>query len=337
MSLEPSYSHIYVETGAEDYPFARSLLEKFPRARIINVRDYKEVFNRPDQDFGLQKQSPKLILAVKKDQFLYDGSRFVQDSNNQNFFYNALSLNCPYDCAYCYLQGMYNSANQVCFVNLEDFFSAAEQAIQNRRDPSHPLYLCISYDTDLLGFESIAPYCREWIEFCRGRASELLIEIRTKSANFSALADLPAEPNVILAWSLSPEEVCQRYERKTPSLKSRLKAMAQAAQAGWQVRLCIDPILPIENWEACYRELVDNIFMEIKTEALLDAHLGVFRMSTDFFSNARKRRPTEAMFYRPWKREKGTITHPANEREALTDYVRTLLAKRLPPEKIRIW
>ena len=337
MPLEPSYSHIYVENGAADYPFAKSLLEKFKRAKVINIHDYKEVFNRPKQDFDLQKQSPKLILAVKKDKFLYDGSRFVQDSNNLNFFYNALSLNCPYDCSYCYLQGMYSSANQVCFVNLEDFFSATEQAIEIRRDQSQPLYLCISYDTDLLGFESIAPYCRRWIEFCRGRVGELLIEIRTKSANFSALADLPADPSVVLAWSLSPQEVCQRHERKTPSLKSRLHAMSQAIQAGWQVRLCIDPILPIDNWDTYYRELVDIIFMEIKPEALLDAHLGVFRMSTDFFSNARKRRPAQELFYRPWKRERGTITHPEAEREALTNYVKTLLAKRLPEEKIRIW
>ena len=57
MPLEPSYSHIYVENGAADYPFAKSLLEKFKRAKVINIHDYKEVFNRPKQDFDLQKHS----------------------------------------------------------------------------------------------------------------------------------------------------------------------------------------------------------------------------------------------------------------------------------------
>ena len=30
-------------------------------------------------------------------------------------------LNCLYDCRYCFLQGMYRSANYVLYVNYEDF------------------------------------------------------------------------------------------------------------------------------------------------------------------------------------------------------------------------
>ena len=31
-------------------------------------------------------------------------------------------LNCIYDCKYCFLQGMFNSANYLVFVNYQDFF-----------------------------------------------------------------------------------------------------------------------------------------------------------------------------------------------------------------------
>ena len=337
MPLEPNFSHIYVESEVAEYPFARQILKRFPMATSIEIRDYKEVFSRPGQDFDQQKRSLKLILARKKDRFLYDGSRFVQDADNPNFFYNALSLNCIFDCAYCYLQGMYNSANLVCFVNLEDYFEATDAAIQTRADPGRPLYLCISYDTDLLAFEHVAPYCRTWIEYCQGRTGDLTIEIRTKSANFAALADLPPQDGVTLAWSLSPAEVCQRYELGAPPLKSRLKAMALAVEAGWSVRLCVDPILPTEGWRDQYMELVEMVFQEIKPGDLLDAHIGVFRMNADFFSNVRKRRPPVDLFYRPWKRQAGMVTHAADEHESLTAFVKGLLTKRMPPGKIRSW
>ena len=337
MNWLPSYSHAYVETAVRDRPFAKEILQKFPKARIVEIHDYKEVFNRRAQDFEQQKKSPKLLLAAKKDQFVYDARRFVQDADNTNFVYNALSLNCAYDCSYCYRQGMYNSANQVCFVNLDDYFAATEHAIQRRSFQACPLYLCISYDTDLLAFEAVAPYCRRWIEFCRGREGELEIEIRTKSANFSQLADLEPQANVILAWSLSPESVCQLYERKTPALRSRLKSMAHAVRNGWRVRMCIDPILAIQDWRAQYAGLVEAVAEQVGLSNLLDVHLGVFRMNTDYFGNIRKRRSPVDLYYRNWKRELGTVTHPEVEREELTCFVKAQLSGRMDPGRISAW
>lgn len=55
---------------------------------------------------------------------------------------------------------MYPSANIVVFVNLEDIFAQVEQVLEN-----HPLYLCVSYDTDLLAMEQIIGYAGEWCDF----------------------------------------------------------------------------------------------------------------------------------------------------------------------------
>ena len=134
---------------------------------------------------------------------------------------------------------MYSSANQVCFVNLDDYFDATNLAIRKRPSKDYPLYLCISYDTDLLAFESVAPYCREWIRFCASKEGELDVEIRTKSANFAQLSKLKPQANVILAWSLSPDSICETYEHKTPPLRSRIKSLTEAVNKGWRVRICI--------------------------------------------------------------------------------------------------
>ena len=129
-------------------------------------------------------------------------------------------FNCVYNCDYCYLQGMFPSANIVAFVNVEDYFAATRQAILNRSNPSQPFYLCISYDTDLLAFESIAPYCRAWIEFAYEQP-DLLVEIRTKSAAYRAIRELSPTDRVILAWTLSPKPVAARYEHGAPPLRQR--------------------------------------------------------------------------------------------------------------------
>ena len=149
-----NFSHLYVERAALDYSFAQSIITRFPRARIVPIDDYKSIFARPRQHFQIQKRSMKLILAVKKDRFLYPGSGHSQHFNLDNFYYNTLMFNCVYNCDYCYLQGMYPSANVVAFVNTPDYFEATRQAIAERSNIHQPLYVCISYDTDLLAFES---------------------------------------------------------------------------------------------------------------------------------------------------------------------------------------
>lgn len=117
-----TFSHIYIEEGIKDHVRTKEILAKFPNAIPVLIRHYKDSFNRNSQNFRIQKETPKLILAEKKDQFLYPGSDFSPNFSHQHFYYNTMALNCIYDCEYCYLQGMFPSANLVLFVNWEVFF-----------------------------------------------------------------------------------------------------------------------------------------------------------------------------------------------------------------------
>ncbi|MCB0318940.1 MAG: hypothetical protein KDD56_09300, partial [Bdellovibrionales bacterium] len=210
-SLYRDFSHLYIEESCLDYEDTIILSEKFPKSKKIVIKDYKEFFNRPKQNWKSQKKSSKIILAKKKDALLYEGSPAAPNFGFDNFYYNTLVMNCLYDCSYCYLQGMYPSANLVFFVNGEDFMNEVDK----KREVESPIYLCISYDSDLLALESLIPLCRRWIEFVNTRP-DVFIEIRTKSANFKQINDIKPINNVILAWTISPKEIAKKYETKTP-------------------------------------------------------------------------------------------------------------------------
>jgi spore photoproduct lyase len=209
-----------------DHPVAIETMKRLKKAVIVKISHYKDVFCRPQQDFQLQKRAQKLILAVKDSNFLYKGPDICQNFGNSNFYYTSFLLNCIYNCDYCYLQGMYPSANIVAFVNIEDFFSAAEE-----KAAEHNLFLAVSYDTDLLAFEGIIPYSSMWAEFAAGHP-QIKIEIRTKSANCMAVSNINPVENVTLAWTLSPQSVIDKYEPLTPSLNSRIKAVNKALARG---------------------------------------------------------------------------------------------------------
>ena len=322
------FSHIYIEKGAENYPDTRLLLDKYPHAVHIVINDYKDVFNRPNQRFQFQKQSMKLILAVKKDRFFYEASDQVQNFDHRHRYYNSLILNCIYNCDYCYLQGMYPSANVVVFVNSSDFFESTKKQLS-----LHPMYLCISYDTDLLAFEHVVPFCSRWISFA-SEEHDLTIELRTKSVNYKSIAHLKPASNVILAWTISPQEIIDAYEKGTPSLKSRLGAVESALKDGWPVRLCFDPVIRTEGWEEIYSACVKETFSRIPAEGVSDVSLGVFRMNSEYLQRIQKQRTDSDLLYYPFETNGKTISYPASERERMIGFMTDTLQAYIPKEKI---
>jgi spore photoproduct lyase len=309
--FQPSFSHIYIERGAEDYPLTREVLKKFPAAVRVPVGHYKDIFNRAGQDFAVQKHSPKLILAVRRDKFLLPGSGLCDDFGYgyENFYYAAQMFNCPYDCAYCYLRGMYASANIVAFVNTADYFTAANAL--------RPRFISVSYDADLLAMERIFHFVEGWMGYAINNPS-VEVEVRTKSASFAAIAHIVPVDNVVLSWTLSPAEYIVQYERNAPGLTARLFTINEAVKKGWKVRLCIDPVLlvpshipssaipfgtnePLERgisndklaapettvktpaWETAYTEMIETARRMLDFSKLHGISVGGFRVPKTFY------------------------------------------------------
>ena len=305
-----------------EHPRTQAILKRFPASKVIVIDDYQNVFGRGRQDFWKQKASPKLILAVKKDNFLYAGNDLLQGNQSPNFCYNALVLNCPYDCHYCYLQGMYAGANMVAFVNLEDYFEAAEIARRERPDKTAPLHLAISYDTDLLALES--------------KRDDILIEIRTKSTAARLVDEVSPTKSIRLAWTLSPDPVAKRYESGAPSLAQRLKAIRKAAAAGWRISLCLDPVLKLPDSASVYGAFTRQLATEIPWSAIERVEVGVFRVGSTFFKRMLKRPDTDLLQY-PYEHDRNAVSYHQEERQWLVDEVCRPLQNNISKEKIFIW
>ena len=335
-NLLPNFSHIYIEKGASGYPLTKLALEKFPKSTILWIEHYKDIFNRIGQDFQSQKLSMKLILAKKTDPLLYPASDMIQEYNTPNVYYITPVLNCLYNCDYCFLQGMYNSGNIVVFVNEDDLKNAIDNKLLDPLDSSKPTVVSISYNTDLLAMENIFPLTRNWITYIKNKPN-LIIEIRTKSALFSAIQDIKPVKNIILSWTLSPATICNKYEKTAPPLKSRVKNIKKALDLGWSVRLCFDPILLVDNWYEDYSKFLITIFNEIKGEKIRDITFGVFRMNKDYFNRIRKRDPNSNIYYADYALENNTVLVDKKKREEALDLLKQVASEFISVDKILIW
>ncbi|MDU1910929.1 SPL family radical SAM protein [Fusobacterium sp.] len=328
--LNFSFSHIYIEKEAFDYPLTKKILEKFPNSSVIELKIYKEIFSKGNQNFIMQKKSPKLILAVKKENYLYEGAKVCESFGNDNFYYTSSIMNCIYDCEYCYLQGVYTSANIVIFVNIEDCFSEIERILQKKS-----MYICISYDTDLLAMEGITGLVGQWYDFV-SRNKKLKIELRTKSGNIKVLKNLKPKDNFILAWTLSPKEFAVQHENGAASLEQRLKAASEMLEKGWKVRICFDPVIYMKNFDEEYGELVKKTFNKLSPNKILDVNIGTFRISKEYLKRMRKYRATSEVLSYPFFCKDGVYSYYPQHINEMMDFMEREVKKYIEEEKIFI-
>ena len=193
-------------------------------------------------------------------------------------------LNCIYDCKYCYLQGMYSSANMVLFVNFDDFKKEIEKIIQKT---SGTVCFFSGYECDSLALDKITNFSNYFIDVFRKNSSAFL-ELRTKSINIKPLLKKKSNPNTICAIGLNPEAIVQKYELKTAPLSKRINIIQILQKKGWKVGLRFDPILPVDKYEEIYRNFFEFVFTSIDSKKLHSITLGDFRMPKQYFERLKK-------------------------------------------------
>jgi spore photoproduct len=333
------FQHIYVEEALLQSPDVERVLRKFPKAKVIPIRHYKDVFNRKKQGRLAQSRSRKLILAKKEGQRLYDGAVVCQDFSESHFCYTSLLMNCPFHCAYCYLQGMYPSSNLVMFLNLEDYFADCRKWIAEKGS----LYLCISYDTDLLAMEGVYPYVEEFARFLN-QENALRIEVRTKAGGeglWRKMQRLPlsleGRKRMIFAFTLSPEEIIEEAEEGSARLSSRIFAIQKALEEGYLVRLCFDPMIYHPRWKELYGDLLQEVFEKIPMEQIHDCSVGSFRISESYLKAMGKALPSSPHTQFPYENTGGYYHYPKELMEEMEGFLYSRLQEKLPKEKIFRW
>ena len=323
------FSHIYVEKKILNNKNTLEILSKFKDVKIIEIDNYKEVFSSNNQDFHLQKLGQKLILASNKPNMIYKGAVVCESFENDNFYYTSSIINCVYDCEYCYLQGVYSSGNIVIFVDIEKVFEEVEELYNKLKT----LYLCVSYDTDLLAIENICGFSEKWYYFIEDK-KDLKIELRTKSGNIDKFLNLKPLDNFIIAFTLSPENLALKNEKYTASFKNRVKAIKELQEKGWKVRICIDPLIYSDNFEENYSQMIEYLFNEIDKEKVVDVSIGVFRISKEYLKKMRNQNQNSEILYYPFECIDGVYTYSDKTKSYMINFIKEQFLKYININKI---
>ena len=305
------FSHIYVEKRVKNEKYVKKILARFPKAEIIEINHYKDRFNPYYQSFRAQKNSQNLILAQKEGPFIYEASDLIQ-KQDINFFYTTPMLNCIYDCHYCFLQGMYPSSNLVLFTNFNDFFEETEKLYKKLGS----MFLSISYDTDVLAVENLFGVAKHWADFVKDK--DIKLELRTKAVN----VELPYQKNLIFAFSLSPETVIKKYEKFTPNLEARIKAVKKIINKGFRPVIVFDPVIKVPDFKEVYKNFLNKVFNEIDYKDIESIVYGTFRMNSTQFKIIKKELLSDIYYY-PYSVKNGIVEY--QDKAEIIEFIESLL------------
>lgn len=167
---------------------------------------------------------------------------------------------CKFDCAWCYLNGTlrfrpmgkkpYLKDTDKIRTHLQDYF----------RQVKAPTILNSGELSDSLAFEGNGNALSRVIIplFKKQKRHKLLI--LTKSANVKNILESNAQNQVIASFSINAIEVAKRWEKNAPSPIQRIKAAKKLSDAGYTIRVRLDPMVPVESWEEGYKEIIDTLF-----------------------------------------------------------------------------
>lgn len=308
---------IYVEREILSHETCRRTLTRYRDAHVVPIDRYTEIFNRKNQNFRLQKQKPSLILAKKYGEFIHPIPALYGVGSLHNYYFSHV-LNCPYDCKYCFLQGMFRSADFVLFVNYEDFRSSIEKKIKEHSGEKITFFS--GYDGDSLALEPTTGFIEEFYPFFEERP-EAEMEIRTKSIAIRPLLERRATDNIIAAYTLSPEPIAQKFELKAPPSYKRIEAIQKLQKNGWQIGLRFDPVIDGKGAKKIYLNFYHDLFAKIDLSLVHSVTLGPFRLPKPVGKIMRKLMPYEPLL-------------AAEQGEELLETLEVFLKNHLPKEKI---
>ena len=321
---------IYVEDTIQNHPKTKFILNKFKKSRIISINKYGEIFNKRNQNFRIQKANPCLILAHKKDNFVLPAPEGFGIGSSKNFYFSHM-YNCIYDCRYCFLQGMYSSANYVIFVNFEDFDISIKKIIENNIDSKVTFFS--GYDCDSLALENVTGFAKHILSIFR-KYPQIEIEFRTKSIQKEPFLSVKPMRNVILAYSLMPELMSNSLDNKAPSISKRIRVISELASKGWKIGLRFDPLIHGENWKELYQELLENIYNNIFLDNLHSVSFGSLRFPKRMFKDIFKLYPHEPLFTSPLSLNNKMISYDIEIEEEMTSFCKNLSLKYIKEDQI---
>jgi len=167
---------------------------------------------------------------------------------------------CPYDCAWCYLKGTFRFRPEGIKPVIKDYKKIGLHVREFLERASTPEILNTGEIADsLMGENGSNPFSKFIIPIFESQKQHKVLFV-TKSRNVKNLLDVGSHDQAIISFSLNALRVAEKWEKRAPKVIDRVQAARKVSQSGYETRIRIDPMVPVNDWKKHYVDLIDLVF-----------------------------------------------------------------------------
>jgi len=284
-----SLNRVFIDLDVKDKSFTKDILSRLNPSNIEYVKDGSVNFD------NIQIARGKSILYITnyKGKFCKPCPGTSRDYICCNYYVINETTGCPIDCVYCILQSYMNSRVLTVYANYKQIFKEFDELVQMY--PKRILRIGTGELADSLALENITGISAKLIPYFESKKN-VLFELKTKTDHVDFLEPFSGKiGNLVISWSLNPQQVIDNIEFKSDSLQNRLKAAMNAQEMGFKLAFHFDPIVHHENWETNYSDLIDLLFSNIDPSNIVWISLGGLRFPPSLKAIIRERFPSTSI------------------------------------------
>lgn len=265
-------NHIYLDPAVRDLPVTRRILQKYPNLPVTEVSDRRDI-KQPIQHSHAKKQ----LYITKHQGQVVKSCQGMGDYVCCHYYTMALVTDCHLECTYCILQDyLQNNPVITMYANLDEIFNEVSEKVT--KHPDKLFRIGTGELSDSLALDHITEFSRDLCSLV-DKHENLIIELKTKTANVANLLDMEASDRLVISWSINPETYVAAEEHKCDTLADRLKAARVCADHGYKIGFHLDPLLYYDDWQEKYRELIDELAKDFDHQSVAWISVGSLRFT----------------------------------------------------------
>ncbi|GAB6900044.1 spore photoproduct lyase family protein [Kineosporia succinea] len=254
---------IYAEPAALELERGRQIVERWPRAEVIEVASANRVDAVHGDEQNVQRwvrvKTEVLALGVRKTMTARVNGR------SADWIAPSAANGCAMACAYCYVPRHKGYANPITvYANIEQMIGYLRRHVvrqgpktePNQCDPRAWVYdLGENSDAsvDALVSDNVADLVAAFRDLEHAKAS-----FATKFVNRDLLTYDP-QGRTRIRFSVMPERTAKLLDIRTSSVGERIAAVDDFLAAGYEVHLNMSPVVVHEEWLSDWAELLQQL------------------------------------------------------------------------------
>ncbi len=211
--------------------------------------------------------------------------------------------NCGYGCSYCSIQSFFDGKQ----IRFDNHFTDKLDKLD--LDPEQTYHIGTGQSSDSLMWGNSHGVLDSLIAFARANPN-VILELKTKSANIGHLLKSKPLPNLLCTWSLNTATIIEHEEHGTAPLQKRLTAATKLADAGYRVGFHFHPIVHYDHWYRDYSAIVEQLVERFKPSDVVLISMGTLTFIKSVIREIRKRSIPGQILKMPMIDADGKLSYP---------------------------